>query len=275
MTVSTFRQPDVTADTGTVYKAAIDAAIAVLKRQAAAFAAHEQSTPDMTVRLDAGMVLTPTGITEVAAQSTGTITAPSGNPRIDRIVVDQVTGAVSVITGAEADPPTAPNVTAGKVPIAQVLLDNSPATTSIANSLITDERGLQLLGALAELAVDTINEATSGAGVAIQSDSGTGEKLRTKVIQIDDWDMDANSSVNVAHGLTLAKIRSVSALIRRDDDALYFDFHVYDPAGANSRQITVGSTNITLNRSDSGTFDTTDYNSTSYNRGWITIIYAI
>ncbi len=32
-------------------------------------------------------------------QVTGTITAPAGNPRIDRVVVDRLTGVLSVVTG--------------------------------------------------------------------------------------------------------------------------------------------------------------------------------
>lgn len=140
MTVPTFVQPDSTAQNGNTYKANIDAAIGVLARMGQMFAGHEQSTPDMTVRLDAGAIWDPTGltITEVAAQSTGTITAPSSNPRIDRVVIDQSTGAVSVITGAEAASPSAPSITSGKFPVCQIAL--TTGTTEIDNSIITDER---------------------------------------------------------------------------------------------------------------------------------------
>ena len=92
----------------------------------------------MAVIVDAGVILNGITLTEVAAQSTGTITAPVTNPRIDRVVIDILTGAVSVITGAEAGSPTAPAITAGKLPIAQVALATS--TTTITNALLTDER---------------------------------------------------------------------------------------------------------------------------------------
>jgi hypothetical protein len=138
MGVSTFTQPDYTNQTATAYKTAIDGAINVLKRIAQAFAPHEQTSPNMTVRVDAGYIWSGTALTEVAAQSTGTITAPVGNPRIDRVVVDATTGAVSVVTGTPAASPTPPAIPAGKIPVAQVLLQTSSST--ITNSMITDER---------------------------------------------------------------------------------------------------------------------------------------
>jgi hypothetical protein len=138
MTVATFTQPDRTTQSGSAYPANIDSAIAVLAEIAAAFAPHAQGTPNMTVRVDAGKLHYATGVLAIAAQSTGTITAPVTNPRIDRVVIDATTGAVSVITGAEAGSPVAPALTENKLPICKVALATS--TTVIANSLITDER---------------------------------------------------------------------------------------------------------------------------------------
>ena len=140
MTVATWQIPNYTVDTGTEYKTNIDGAFAVAARVVDAFSPHEQSTPNMTVRLNAGFLWDVSGsvLTEVAAQSTGTITAPTTNPRIDRVVVDATTGTVSVITGSEAASPVAPAITAGKLPVCQVSLATS--TTQIGNSLITDER---------------------------------------------------------------------------------------------------------------------------------------
>ena len=77
--------------------AKIDGNFAVLTRLGDAFAPHAQSTPDMTVRLDAGHVFDGVTLTEVAAQSTGTITAPASDSRIDRIVVNRLTGAADQI----------------------------------------------------------------------------------------------------------------------------------------------------------------------------------
>lgn len=123
------------------------------------FRAHAQAAPNMTVRIEAGrLFLGGNAPVEVAAANTSTITAPSGNPRIDRIVLDPTTGAVSVVTGAEAGSPTAPNITAGKVPIARVAL--SVAQSTILDSHITDERspalaiGLNIAGLTSETTAD-------------------------------------------------------------------------------------------------------------------------
>lgn len=108
------------------------------RRITGAFAPHEAATPNMTVVLDPGAVMSGTTLTEKAQQSTATIAAPVSNPRIDRIVIDAATGMVSVIAGTEAVSPAPPALTSGKLPVAQVLL--ATTTTAITNSMITDER---------------------------------------------------------------------------------------------------------------------------------------
>lgn len=138
MTVATFTQPNFTTQLGNSYKGNIDGGFSVFSRIAGAFAPHEQSTPNMTVRVDAGYVFSGSVLTEVAAQNSATIVAPTTNPRIDRIVVDAVTGAVSVVTGVQGASPVAPAIPSGKVPVAQVLLQTT--STVINNSMLTDER---------------------------------------------------------------------------------------------------------------------------------------
>ena len=165
--------PDFTSQTASVYKANIDAGFAVADRLAWTFAPHEQATPDMTVRLEAGAIFDGTTLTEVAAQSTGTFTAPTTNPRIDRVVIDRSTGIISTITGTEDVSPTAPAIAAGTVPIARVAL--SVGQTEIVNADITDERDLRSLG-LGALALkggvntgDIIDNAVTLGKVAHQS----------------------------------------------------------------------------------------------------------
>ncbi|MCH9019625.1 MAG: hypothetical protein IIA73_04595 [Proteobacteria bacterium] len=164
MSVSTFTQPDYTAQTGATYKANLDGAADVMKRLGAAFAPHAQASADMTVRLDAGAIFDGATLTEVAAQSTGTISAPSTNPRIDRVVVDRATGVASVITGTENASPAAPAITAGKVPVAQVSLVVSQS--SIVNADITDERQLGVLG----LKTAAFENVGTGANQVVQLD---------------------------------------------------------------------------------------------------------
>jgi len=140
MTVGTFVQPDFESDTGTEYKTAIDNCIKVLTRIGDAFAPHERATPNMQITLDVGALFVSGALTEVATQDTAVIVAPSANPRIDRVVIDAVSGDVAVIEGTEAADPDPPDITTGKLPVCQVLLQTS--STEITNDMITDERTL-------------------------------------------------------------------------------------------------------------------------------------
>ena len=144
MTVRTPIQTANAAQSIIAYTNNIDADFSVSTRLAWLFAPHEQSSPDMTVRVDPGHIFDGTSLTEVGTQNTTTITAPTSDSRIDRVVIDRTTGAVSVVTGAEAASPSAPAIPAGKLPVAQVLLQTSSA--AITNGMITDERDLTSLG---------------------------------------------------------------------------------------------------------------------------------
>jgi hypothetical protein len=88
------------------------------------------------------------------------------------------------------------------------------------------------------------------------------------VLEIGDWNMDTDAiSAGTAHGLTLADIRTVSVTIRNDDGSVLVDL-------LRDGYFTVSSTNVTGFRTNSGAFDSVDFNATSYNRGWITIGYV-
>lgn len=138
MPVSTFTQPNYTSDTGTTYPSNIDAAIKVLSEIGQDFAPHQAATPNLTVLIDAGKIIKADGTLVSQAQQTATFVAPVTNPRIDRIVIDMLTGAYSIIAGTEAASPTAPAIPAGKLPCAQVSL--TVGITQITNALFTDER---------------------------------------------------------------------------------------------------------------------------------------
>ena len=138
MTVATFNQTNFTTQDATTYKASIDADISVMYRLAGPFAPHAQATANMTVAVDAGAVFGGGALTPVAAQSTGTFTAPVSNPRIDRIVINPASGAILTVTGTENASPSPPAIPSGYYPVAQVLLQTT--STAITNLMITDER---------------------------------------------------------------------------------------------------------------------------------------
>lgn len=126
------------------------------------FAPHEASTPNMTVLVDAGRLFANKVHTVQTQQTTAAFTAPTTNPRIDRIVIDDVTGVISVIAGTEAASPVAPDFVNGVLPIAQVLLATS--TTEITNADITDERALFKSMPLRAVAGDWIYDSYSVSG---------------------------------------------------------------------------------------------------------------
>lgn len=146
MGAALFVQPNFTTQDAATYKAALDAAIAVLARRGRAWAPHQQDSgspaPDMSVRVDPGAVFYAGTMTEVAAQTVSGFTAPSsGQHRVDRVVVDPFTGVASRVAGtAVSGSPSAtpPAIPPGKVPVCQVLITSSD--TVITNSMITDER---------------------------------------------------------------------------------------------------------------------------------------
>lgn len=144
-TVATFVQPNSApgGQDATNYKGAIDASAKVMSQIAAAFAPHAAATPNMTVIIDAGSFQT--GVTRVsqAQQTTAAITAPTTQPRNDLTVIDQTTGAKSVVTGAEAASPADPAIPSGKIAVARVRL--TVGMTSITNADIDDLRPAYLI----------------------------------------------------------------------------------------------------------------------------------
>lgn len=130
--------PDMTSQDWASWRANLDAAHVNAERIAIAFLAQAQDVPNMTVRVLAGALMISGALTEISAQNTGTIAAPVGNPRIDRVVLNLATGAIEVVAGTPGASPSPPAVPAGRLPICRFQL--SPSTTAIANSMIIDER---------------------------------------------------------------------------------------------------------------------------------------
>ena len=99
--------------------------------------------------------------------------------------------------------------------------------------------------------------------------------LSTKIIEIGDWNMNGVVSVDVLHGLTdYKKVRSISVIIRDDNDSNYFDLQRASTTGVMAGGINIiNATEITVMRQTGGSFDNATYDSTSFDRGWITIQY--
>ncbi|MEE9354206.1 MAG: hypothetical protein V3U75_01315 [Methylococcaceae bacterium] len=102
--------------------------------------------------------------------------------------------------------------------------------------------------------------------------------VRTKVINIGDWNMVSTANKLVAHGLTLANIRSVNVTVRNDADTVYNPVVSTYVAGGTEIDLWIAqitATNVSLNRRNGSTYDDVAFDSTSYNRGWVIIIYVV
>ena len=96
------------------------------------------------------------------------------------------------------------------------------------------------------------------------------------LLDIGDWDMQNVASVSIPHGLTLSNIRSVQGLIRQDDGSYSVGLIPYIMTAAEPdayiNQVT--ATDIVLARKAGGTFVSSYWNATSYNRGWLVVTHT-
>lgn len=114
--------------------------------------------------------------------------------------------------------------------------------------------------------------------VNIVSDTlGDGKRVLEKIIEIGSWDMDADPTSFPAHGIDVLKIRKVTAIIFNDAQTIAYDIGLMNSAVTGSIEggfATIASNGITLIRLTGGFFDSTDFNDTSVNRGYVTITYV-
>ncbi len=103
----------------------------------------------------------------------------------------------------------------------------------------------------------------------------TGVYLKTKVLEIDTWNMNTLTNKNVAHGLTLANIRNVEVIIRNDSGTTHYKLDYSASSGSNEGRYNIDATNVALNRTLGGLFDSTSFETAIDDiRGWIIITYV-
>lgn len=145
--------------------------------------------------------------------------------------------------------------------------------------------GAQTVAGVKTFSDGIVSDVTGNADTATQADSATqadGIKetgssayvVHEKIIAIGDWNMDADLGKDIAHGLDRTKIISCRAFVWHDSGESYFPIDFMPNSGSVSGNIHVEQNNIQLLRFAGGYFDNTEFNSTSYNRGWITIEYV-
>jgi hypothetical protein len=120
----------------------------------------------------------------------------------------------------------------------------------------------------------TIPASTSANHAVNRSELFDGGVFKTKVIAIGDWNMDSTVFVSIAHGLTQANIRSIAISIRNNSgDLRAFAINEIDDLLGGDSGVLVNSSNINIVRKTGGVYDSSLYNSTSFNRGWIVITF--
>lgn len=103
----------------------------------------------------------------------------------------------------------------------------------------------------------------------------TGSSMSYREIPIGDWDMDATANISIPHSLSSTQwktIRNISATIIDDADTGYYSIYGESDTGQRGTIIT-NSTSIQLFRVTGGIFDSTAFNATSFNRGYISFWY--
>lgn len=111
-------------------------------------------------------------------------------------------------------------------------------------------------------------------GPILSCSEGEGKQYSLAVIEIGDWDMDADANKSVAHGcVSMEAIREVRALIRNDDGTELYPMCGRNGAAMSAQIESIDVTDVALSRANGLFFDSSDFDSTGYNRGWITVLH--
>jgi len=124
---------------------------------------------------------------------------------------------------------------------------------------------------LGEIALPSCSEGqtlgiTNGAWSCISS-------LNFKVVQIGDWNMDTSLSKNVNLGIDKSRIKIVTVLIVDDNNAQINNLLTDTWRPSVGGYYKLSGNNILLERLAGTDYDTSSYDQTGYNRGWVTIGY--
>ncbi|CCC97117.1 hypothetical protein FBZ85_105201 [Azospirillum brasilense] len=112
---------------------------AVAQRIVGSFAPHAQVAPGMKIIVDPGHLFAGTTLTEVDTQVVGPFARPASGFRIDRVVIDRLSGEASVVAGSP-NSVTPPNIPDGALPVARVFVQDT--ASAITDADIVDERAL-------------------------------------------------------------------------------------------------------------------------------------
>lgn len=101
----------------------------------------------------------------------------------------------------------------------------------------------------------------------------------SETYEIGDWNMDSNTYKTVSYTTTQTGAPVAISGVIRNDSGFYYPIHATDIGSdgttteASVNISSFGSGNIYMVRKTGSSFDGTQFDSTGYNRGWITITY--
>ena len=103
-------------------------------------------------------------------------------------------------------------------------------------------------------------------------DAGQSEEVKVKVIEIGDWNMDSTASKTITTGIPLDNIRAVHAIIRGDSGTLLIK-DITEGGAIKLEEDGFENVRVKLERTDAGVFDNSNFDATTYNRGWVTCLF--
>ena len=99
----------------------------------------------------------------------------------------------------------------------------------------------------------------------------------TEFIEIGDWNMDTGASPSgggPTHELDMSNIRFADVSVR-DDSGQVYQLTYNDGAGTEAGLFYVSTTRVEMGRTTGGQFDSANFDSTSYNRGWAIVTHVV
>ncbi len=151
------------------------------------------------------------------------------------------------------------------------------AVSSTANADITilpQANGDIILDSNSDITIDAVTNVTINSGSRIIQNG-----IVTEYVQIGDWNMVTNfdRSVSMPVGVDCDDIRDIQVIIINDANdyrcSLFSAQSLGDLVEGSWGCVNLGPGTLSLSRRTGGFFDSTDYDATSYNRGFIKITY--
>ena len=101
---------------------------------------------------------------------------------------------------------------------------------------------------------------------------------KNKKVDIGNWDMDTNASVDVTIDVESEKVRGIDVIIRNDTPGATYPLNKYNLSAGEIEggveYLTASAPwQVRLSRRTGGYFNNSNFNATPYNRGWITVWY--